>query len=44
MLLTGVTAFSWFWSILEVKEQRERVCRGWFPANQRRKERWKEEK
>ena len=43
-LLTGVTAFSCFWSILEVKEQRERVRKGWFPANPRRKERRKEEK
>ena len=37
-LLTGVTAFSCFWSILEVREQRERVRKGWFPANPRRKE------
>lgn len=28
----GVTAFSSFWSILEVFEQRKRVNKGWFPA------------
>ena len=26
----GVTAFSCFWSILELKQQRERVRKGWF--------------
>jgi len=31
--LLGVTAFSCFWSIKEVKEQVERVKKGWFPAN-----------
>lgn len=34
--LLGVTAFSCFWSIKEVKEQKERVERGWFPRNPRR--------
>lgn len=29
--ILGVVAFSSFWSILEVFEQRERVRRGWFP-------------
>lgn len=29
----GVIAFSSFWSILEVFEQKKRVERGWFPAN-----------
>ncbi|MBJ2184166.1 MAG: DUF4491 family protein [Muribaculaceae bacterium] len=33
----GVTAFSSFWTILEIFEQRERVRKGWFPANPRRK-------
>ena len=37
-ILYGVTSFSCFWSILEVKEQRERVRKGWFPANPRRME------
>lgn len=27
----GVTAFSSFWSILELFEQKKRVQRGWFP-------------
>ena len=36
-ILCGVTSFSCFWSILEVKGQRERVRKGWFPANPRRK-------
>ena len=30
--ILGVTAFSSFWSIIELKEQRERVRKGWFPA------------
>ena len=34
--LLGVTAFSCFWSIKEVSEQRERVRKGWFPENPRR--------
>ena len=29
--ILGVTAFSSFWSILEVFEQRNRVQKGWFP-------------
>lgn len=32
-ILLGVTAFSCFWSIKEVNEQKRRVERGWFPAN-----------
>lgn len=35
-ILFGVTAFSCFWSIKEVAEQKERVAKGWFPANPRR--------
>lgn len=31
-ILCGVTAFSCFWSIKEVAEQRQRVLKGWFPA------------
>lgn len=34
--LLGVIACSCFWSIKEVVEQRERVAKGWFPANPRR--------
>ena len=33
----GVTAFSSYWTILEIFEQRERVRKGWFPANPKRK-------
>lgn len=29
--ILGVTVFSCFWSILELKQQRERVRKGWFP-------------
>lgn len=36
--LFGVTAFSCFWSIKEVKEQKQRVERGWFPRNPKRKD------
>ncbi len=35
--ITGVTAFSCFWSIKEIFEQEERVAKGWFPANPKRK-------
>lgn len=34
----AVIAFSSFWSIKEVYEQKERVRKGWFPANPKRKE------
>lgn len=37
-ILMGVTAFSSFWSILEVFEQRERVRKGWFPKNPKREQ------
>lgn len=35
--LCGVFAFSSFWSINEVFEQEERVRKGWFPKNPKRK-------
>ncbi|MDR2841365.1 MAG: DUF4491 family protein [Paludibacter sp.] len=35
--LLGVFAFSSFWGILELFEQRQRVAKGWFPKNQKRK-------
>ncbi len=38
-ILCGVTSFSCFWSILEVREQRERVRKGWFPGNPKREKR-----
>ena len=34
--LLGVASFSSFWGIKEVKEQVERVNKGWFPANPKR--------
>lgn len=34
--LLGVTAFTSFWSIKELFEQKERVRKGWFPANPKR--------
>ncbi len=37
--MLGVVAFSCFWSILEIFEQRERVRKGWFPANPKKKNR-----
>lgn len=38
-ILLGVVAFSSFWSIGEVFQQRKRVEKGWFPANPKRKKR-----
>ncbi|MBQ3636209.1 MAG: DUF4491 family protein [Bacteroidales bacterium] len=35
--ILGVFAFSCFWSILELFQQRERVRKGWFPKNPNRK-------
>ncbi|MGM9803500.1 MAG: DUF4491 family protein [Muribaculaceae bacterium] len=35
--LLGVTSFSCFWSILEIFEQQERVRKGWFPRNPKRR-------
>lgn len=34
----GVTGCSCFWSILELYEQKERVLKGWFPMNPKRKD------
>ncbi|MDE6048879.1 MAG: DUF4491 family protein [Paramuribaculum sp.] len=39
--LLGVTAFSSFWTIKEIFEQEQRVAKGWFPDNPRRKSRQK---
>lgn len=38
--LLGVTAFSSFWSILELFQQQERVHKGWFPRNPRHTYPW----
>ena len=35
--LLGVFAFSSFWTIKEVFDQQERVRKGWFPKNPKRK-------
>lgn len=35
--ILGVVGFSSFWSIQEVIEQEERVKKGWFPDNPKRK-------
>lgn len=35
--LLGVFSFSSFWTIKELFEQRERVKKGWFPRNPKRK-------
>lgn len=35
--LLGVASFSSFWGIKEVDEQVERVKKGWFPANPKRR-------
>ena len=36
--LLGVLSFTLFWCIKEIYEQRERVKKGWFPKNPKRKE------
>ena len=36
-ILLGVVAFSSFWSIGEVFEQKKRVAKGWFPANPKKR-------
>ena len=38
----GVVGCSCLWSILELFEQRERVRKGWFPMNPKRKEEYKD--
>jgi hypothetical protein len=35
--ISGVTAFSSFWSIHELIEQEKRVSKGWFPANPKKR-------
>ncbi len=34
--ILGVFSFSSFWTIKELKEQEERVAKGWFPKNPKR--------
>lgn len=40
--LCGVFAFSSLWSIKEIFEQEERVHKGWFPRNPKRRYPWDE--
>ena len=40
-IVLGVIAFSSFWGILEMFEQHERVRKGWFPMNPKRKDEYK---
>ena len=42
--LIGVFSFSSFWTIKEIFEQRERVLKGWFPMNPKRKHEYEENK
>ncbi len=37
-IILGVVGISFLWSIIEIFEQRERVRKGWFPKNPKRKE------
>lgn len=39
--LLGVFSFSSFWTIKEIFEQKERVKKGWFPMNPKRKDEYK---
>lgn len=41
--LLGVVAFSSFWTIKEIFDQQERVRKGWFPRNPRRRYPWDNE-
>jgi len=40
--VAGVFAFSSFWSILELFQQKERVRKGWFPSNPKKNNRYNE--
>ncbi|MFI3324310.1 MAG: DUF4491 family protein [Rikenellaceae bacterium] len=36
-MILGVLGITFFWSIIELYDQRERVRKGWFPENPNRK-------
>lgn len=36
-MILGVVGITFLWTILEIFEQRERVRKGWFPMNPKRK-------
>ena len=40
--LLGVFAFSSFWTIKEIFDQRKRVLKGWFPMNPKRRQEYLE--
>ena len=42
--LLGVFSFSSFWTIKELFEQRDRILKGWFPMNPKRKAEYEEYK
>lgn len=42
--ILGVIGCSFLWSILELFEQKERVRKGWFPMNPKRKDEYKTKK
>lgn len=41
-IVLGVTGCSCLWSILEIFEQKQRVKKGWFPMNPKRKDEYKD--
>ncbi len=42
-IFMGIFAFSAFWGIGEMFKQRERVRKGWFPMNPKRKDEYKQQ-
>lgn len=42
--ILGVVGCSCLWSILEVFEQQQRVLKGWFPMNPKRKEEYEKQR
>ncbi|NLG57046.1 MAG: DUF4491 family protein [Clostridiales bacterium] len=36
-VVLGVLGYTLLWSIRELKEQKERVAKGWFPSNSKRR-------
>jgi len=43
-IVLGVVGCSCLWSILEIFEQKQRVMKGWFPMNPKRKDDYKSDK
>ena len=42
--ILAIVGFSCFWSIIEIRQQAERVRKGWFPRNPKRKYDFDEDK